>query len=234
MPSGAGQQVPDAGDQRFAAAYHAFRSDPAVQFTLAKVQPPPRLPGWVTALGRIVRAVFRPIGRLLVWLDGLLPDAPYARIAFWMLIAAGAGAILWLIVTRLRSGAWRLPFRRKAAATASRDEEIWVPEAGPARVWLEEAEALAARGDYAEAAHHLLRRSVEDIRRRRPRAIAPALTSRDIAASTIIPPGARSLFAAIAEVVECSLFGGRPVDAREWEQCRAAYAGFALPRTWSA
>jgi hypothetical protein len=111
-------------------------------------------------------------------------------------------------------------------------EEAWAPEAAPARAWLNEADAMARQGRFAEAVHHLLTRSIEDIARRRPRLVRPALTSRELAAATDIPPSARDLFAGIARLVEKSLFGGRPVSAEDWETARAAYADFALPGTW--
>jgi hypothetical protein len=112
--------------------------------------------------------------------------------------------------------------------------EEWVPAAAPARAWLEEADALAARGEFAEAVHHLLRRSVDDIAHRRPQLVRPALTSRDIAAAEAIPPRARTLFGSIVAIVERSLFGGRPVSADDWSATRAAYADFILSQAWRA
>ena len=85
------------------------------------------------------------------------------------------------------------------------------PDEMPMRRWLEEADALAAQGKYAEAIHHLLFRSIEDISSRRPNLVRPALTSREIAASEAIPSRAGELFASIARLVERSLFGGRAV-----------------------
>ena len=73
---------------------------------------------------------------------------------------------------------------------------------------------------------------MDDIGRRRPRALTPASTSRELAAEPAIPPPARALFAGIAARVEASLFGGRPVDADEWQAARAAYADFALAGAW--
>ncbi|MFL6730134.1 MAG: DUF4129 domain-containing protein, partial [Sphingomicrobium sp.] len=83
-----------------------------------------------------------------------------------------------------------------------------------------------------EAIHHLLFRSIEDIARRRPSAVRPALTSRELAASTAVPERARSLFAGIARLVERSLFGGRPVGEPDWVKARDSYAEFALAGAW--
>ena len=65
---------------------------------------------------------------------------------------------------------------RTAAARARRGcvgKDEWAPEEAGARSWLEEADALAREGRFAEAIHHLLFRSVEDICRRRPALVAP-------------------------------------------------------------
>jgi hypothetical protein len=75
----------------------------------------------------------------------------------------------------------------------------------------------------------ILLRSIEDIDDRWPRQVAPALTSRDIAALAILPDAARRTFSGIAQVVEHSLFGGRPVDWDQFAACRDAYQAFALP-----
>jgi len=82
--------------------------------------------------------------------------------------------------------------------------------------------------------HHLQILTNEEIARRRPRLVRPALTSRELAAAAAVPAPARDLFARIARLVERSLFGGRPVNADDWSGARAAYADFALPGTWRA
>jgi len=214
-------------------AYRALHSDPDMQFHLVKAPPPPTSPAWLKTLGHWVGDLFRPIGRLLAWIGRQMPDAPYARILLWTVIALALAGLVWAVVVRLRTGSWRWRRRRRDASPAA-DEEFWAPDTAPVRTWLEEADALAARGAYAEAVHHLLRRSVEDIERRRPRLVRPALTSRELAANRALPPRARGIFAGIAAVVERSLFGGRAVSAEEWGEARAAYADFALAKAWAA
>ena len=164
-----------------------------------------------------------------------MPSAPYARIFLWTVLAIAALALIVVVVERVRHGQWRLPWRRTAIMEVPpEDETQWAPEVAPARSWLQEADALAAQGRYAEAVHHLLFRSVEDIARRRPRLVRPALTSRELAAAEPIPAGARELFARIARLVERSLFGGRPVAETDWSAARTAYADFVLPGSWRA
>jgi hypothetical protein len=220
-------------DPQFRQAWRALRGDGAVQFDLTPMRPPPHAPDWLRTLGHWVADVFRPIGRALSWIISLMPQAPYARLLLWTVLVAGALALVWLLLQRFRSGEWRLPGWSRPGESGLQDEDEWLPEAAPVRAWLEEADALAASGQFAEAVHHLLRRSIDDITWRRPQLVRPALTSRDIAAAEGIPARARTLFKPIVAVVERSLFGGRPVSAAEWSATRAAYADFALPKAWA-
>ena len=233
MPIGETQQPAGATDPRLDAAYRALRGDHAVQFDLTPVAPPPRAPDWLRTLGHWIADLFRPVGQAIEWISSQMPDAPYARILLWSVLIAAILALVWLLAQRWRSGEWRLPrWRRRREPVVGEDE--WVPPAAPMRAWLEEADALAARGEFGEAVHHLLRRSIDDIAYRRPQLVRPALTSRDIAAADAIPPAARKLFGGIVATVERSLFGGRAVSAGDWSATREAYANFALTQAWRA
>ncbi|WEK44335.1 MAG: DUF4129 domain-containing protein [Candidatus Sphingomonas colombiensis] len=210
-----------------------MRADASIQFNLTTPAPPPKPPEWLRRLANWIGDMLEPVGRFFRWISSLMPDAPYARIFLWSVIILVAAGLVLLVVDRFRSGEWRLPrWRRRAPTEAVSDEEAWVPDAAPARAWLNEADAFAAAGQYAEAIHHLLFRSVEDIARRRPRLVRPALTSRELARAEALPPGARGLFAEIAALVERSLFGGRPVGSDDWQAARAAYADLALSKAW--
>ena len=232
VSGGTAQQVATATD-RFSAAHAALKADPTVQFTLQHAPPPPPPPAWLEALGEWLTRVFGPVGRFFRWIDSLFPDWPFARIFLWSVLAVVVALIAWGVYQRIRHGEWRLPRRIRLRTTAvASAEESWSPDAAPVREWLREADAMAAAGRYAEAVRHLLFRSIEDIARRRPKLVRPALTSRELSASEALPPPARDLFAGIARLVERSLFGGRPVDATDWTSARAAYADFALPGTW--
>lgn len=231
---GAATQDPADAADRFAAAHAALRADPAIQFRMTRPIPPPEPPAWLRAIGRWLGELFAPVGRFLRWVSSLMPDAPYARIVLWTVLAAVAVALGWMIVDRARSGEWRLrrPRRRRAAAPVA-DDTPWTPDAAPMRAWLREADALAAEGRYAEAIHHLLFRAVEDIAHRWPELVRPALTSRELSTAPVLPTAIRAAFADIARLVERSLFAGRPVGAADWDTARAAYAGLATPGTWA-
>ena len=204
---GAGGGISEAD---FIAAHDQLRADAAIQFDLPAATPPDPPPRWL--------------------LDLLQAVAPYLKWIAWGLLALAAGALLYVVARHLIANG--LPFGRSKTPREADAEPEWRPEAGPARQLLREADALAAAGHYAEAVHLLLRRSVEEIERRRPHLVRPALTSRDIAAASALPPDARRVFSGIAAIVETSLFGGRAVDAQGWQSARAAYEDFALPQAW--
>jgi hypothetical protein len=201
----------ETGAAGLAEAHRRLLADKSIQFDL----PPfiaPEPPAWL-----------RPLARLLHW---IAPAIPYL---FWGAVAVGGAIILFLIIRELIGLRWRLPWRRKRAGE---DEEDWRPTEAAARALLEDAESLARQGRYAEATHLLLQRSVDDITRRHPGLVRPSVTARDLSTTPDLPARARGAFAAIARVVETSLFGGRPVDAAGWESCRSAYADFALAASW--
>ena len=88
------------------------------------------------------------------------------------------------------------------AAAKPRSRTQWRPDAGAAQILLAQADALAAQGEYDEAVHLLLRRSVADIAGRLPDFLRPSLTARDIAGARSVPTRARNAFAEIARIVE--------------------------------
>ena len=191
--------------QALAKAGFLLLADRSIQFDLESYEPAPT-PDW------------------LKWLaDFLSTDHPVLRSLLWVLAGAALLFILYLIARRLAGDRW--PWRGKGEAGGGGSGG---PGGGPARALLGEADALAARGDYSEAAHLLLFRSIEDIDSRRPDLVRPALTSRDIAALAAIPVRPRAAFARIAEAVERALFARRPLGADDWRDCRSGYEEFAF------
>jgi len=189
----------------FAEAHRQLLGDATIQFDLPAPEPPPQPPEWM---------------------GGLLP---VLQILFWVAVAALVAFLVYAIVARLAGRDWS--WRRKGE-TAEGPDESWRPEAAEARELLGEADALAARGLYSEAARLILHRSIEDIDDKRPDLVRPALTSRDICALEQIPGKPRSAFARIAAMVERSLFAGRPLLSGDWSECRAAYEEFAFAEGW--
>ena len=227
-----GSQAAAAPAGQFEAAYKSLRADPSVQFNLTPAAPERKPPAWLEAFFKWLGELLEPVGRFFQWLGSFLPDAAYARIFLWTVLAVALLASCWALYNRLRHGRWALRPPRTTEAAEIDDELDWAPDERLSRSWLQEADALAREGRYAEAAHHLLIRSVEDIMSRRPNLVRPALTSREIARAQGLPQRAGELFAGIAGLVERSLFGGRPVGESDWLEARERYSQFALAGSW--
>jgi hypothetical protein len=210
VAAAAGAGTASAGADAFARAHVRLLADSRIQFALPQA-PRPHTPAWLEAIAR--------------WIG----DAwPVMKVLTWIVLGAIALFILYMILSQFVDLRW--PWRRTTEEAP--EEPEWRPDAAPVRALLEEADALAAAGRYAEAARLILLRSVEDIMKRRPGLVRPATTSRDLAATPEIPPSARPAFASIADVVEISLFADRGATAEAWHRARGAYADFALAGNW--
>ena len=182
-----------------------------MQFDLPAAAPPPGTPGWL-----------RPL------IEALVQAGPVIKMLLW----AGLAAVVLLTAWGLY-GVVRGHLARRRTPGVADAETGWRPDAAPARQLLAEADVLAQGGDYAEAAHLVLLRSIEQIARHRPAALRPASTSRDIAAAAVLPGDVSRAFGLIADVVEAGIFGGRAVSRETWLRCRAAYEDVAFPRVWA-
>ena len=200
------------GSSEIAEVHRQLLADSSIQFELPLFTPPAP----------------RPPSAWQVWLaDFFSSEHPILQALLYLLLGFVIALILWLVIRAvLRSDWWQ---RRKDEGA---EDEAWRPDQAPARALLAEADALAARGLFAEAVHLLLHRSLEDLDQRRPGVLRPALTSRDIAALPVIPDDPRSAFARIVERVERSLFARRPLVQEDWAQCREAYERFAFAGAW--
>ncbi|UDL91249.1 hypothetical protein LGH82_08310 [Mesorhizobium sp. PAMC28654] len=167
----AAAQPDTAGAEQLAQLHKQLLADSSIQFDLPTYVPP-KPPDW--------------LADVLSWLG------PYMIYFFWGAVTIGAAVILLQIFLEMKGVAWRMPWRR--ARSEAEAEEAWQPDIGAAQILLSEADALAARGDYDEAVHLLLRRSVADIAGRLPDFLRPSLTARDIAGAPSIPTRARNAF----------------------------------------
>ncbi|MEH6791072.1 hypothetical protein [Parasphingorhabdus sp.] len=201
----------------FDVAWEEMRADTDIQFVPSPPPPAPEIPQWwrdfLAWAGDLLSPLFEALA--LFW--------PIIRILLLALLAAGILTLLWVILSPYLEQ-WR---GRKRPA-----EEGWQPPPEAAREWLAEAEALAAEGQFDRAVRLLLHRSIADITERRPNALQPSSTAREIERLAGLPDAARAMFAVIAAQVERGLFAARPVDESGWQASRDAYAGFALNDTW--
>jgi hypothetical protein len=196
-------------EQKLAVAHEALLKTRGMQFDFAGMPAPPPPPSW--------------LGPLLEVLKAIAPVLPYI---FWGGVILGAALILYFVARELVPDRW---FRRRKAEVAATD---WRPEPEKARALLEDADGLAAAGRFEEAIHLLLFRSIDDLRARRPGAVKPALTSRDIAGLETLPVAPRDAFARLARAVELTFFGGRPAGADEFGAARRDYEAFAFAEGW--
>ena len=191
----------------FAQAHSQLLSDPAIQFELRPMTAP-RVPDWVKTL-----------------FDFL--NSPGMTVVYWILLGLAVAFFLYLLGRRFLG--WSPKWRRRAQ---DEREDTLLPDRSLARELLQEADSLAQNGRFSEAVHLLLFRSLEDIDRRRPGLLRPALTSRDIASLPGLPDRPRNAFARIAMTVERSLFALKPVGDSDWRDCRQAYEQFAFVEGW--
>ena len=193
-------------------AHHKLLAHKDLQFDFDRVPPPPpvHVPGWLRALGQLFQAA-----------------APAFQIIFWV----GVGAVVLLILFLIGRELGFVRFGKRQ--TVGTVDFQYRPDAETARALLADADALAAEGRFAEAVHVLLQRSVEDLRRFRPRAVGPSYTSREIAVLPALPEPVRPAFAAMAALVERSLFGGRAVVRDDFTAARASYEAFAFQAAWA-
>ena len=198
------------GGQSLEAAHQALRADPALQFRFQEFIPPEPPPAWLQQFARFLQAI-----------------APVLQWVFWIGVFAIAAAIVVIVVReiiRRLPEKWRWTRKARPAAPAP----AFRPSVVRARALLEEADRLANEGRYSKAARVLLHRTIEDIEQSFALTIGPALTSREIARLEPLSPRGRDVFSGIAQAVETSLFGARPLDAQRFAECRAAYAAFAF------
>jgi hypothetical protein len=92
---------------------------------------------------------------------------------------------------------------------------------------LEDADELARRGQFAEAIHTLLLRTVRELARSAAVQVVPSSTSREILARVPLVADARSALADLITAVEITHFGEQPANADDYERCRRQFHVFA-------
>ena len=191
-------------------AWRALMRDKNLQFDFPDAAGETTTPAWFLRLTEFLRAHDREL-----------------EIAGWLVLAAIGLTIAYYLIRWLMRRDWT-----RETAPEAPSWPAWQPSARQARLLLRDADALAAEGRYAEAAHLLLLVSIQEISDRRPGEILPALTSREIAMLREISPMAQRIFSEIALVVERCVFGGRTLGATEFAQCRGAFEQFTIPQAW--
>jgi hypothetical protein len=213
MATTPGPAAASVNSENFDAVHRKLLTDPSLQFQFEKAEPPSKPPDWLRELLEMLGHVF-----------GFL--APFLEYIFWGGVVVVVGLIAYAILTEV--------LRRLPSGDGPQAEPLDLPEpefhpaAERARALLEEADRLAREGRFAEAVRILLHRSIEDMEQAFPSAIMPSMTSREISTLRHLSTQGRETFVKIARAVEASLFGGRPLTADNFAECRAAYQSFAF------
>jgi hypothetical protein len=175
-------------------------------------KPPPR---WL-------QAIFDFLGNL----------GPLLQFLFWAAIVAVAAGILYFLFGE----AIRVRFGKSGKGKVDNPDDVLVdlrPDAHAALSLLDEADALARAGKFAEAVHLLLFRSIDDIQQRLEGGVPRSLTAREIGGLGNLPERAKRGLGPIITIVEHSFFGGRDVDAAGWKSARDSYEQFAFGEAWA-
>ena len=170
------------------------------------------------------------------WLRSLLELLAHLGPLLILIFYAAIVAVIVGFLYFLFGEALRIRFGDKDSKSDKTGDDIipdFRPEASAARSLLEEADALARAGKFAEAVHLLLFRSIEDIQTRIETGVPRSLTAREIGMLGFLPERARTALGPIIAIVERSFFGGRDVDQAGWQTARASYEDFAFGGEWS-
>jgi hypothetical protein len=155
-----------------------------------------------------VAKVFAPLGPFMPYILGALALA---------LIALLLSPVVRLMISTR--------FQRLFQRDHLRADAPWRPTREAVVALLADIDALAIKGDYDEAVHLLLARSVADINAFRPNMVRKHYSARDISSHPLLPEAARPAFVEIVRWVEMS-FAGIPAGKTGFDACRAAYVAF--------
>ena len=92
---------------------------------------------------------------------------------------------------------------------------------------LEEADALAAEGRFAEAIHLLLLVAMDRLKRELGNRLTPALTGREVLQLAPIPGAVVEPLTRMVSLSEIKHFGGRDAAAPDYAQCRDDFLAFS-------
>lgn len=201
-----------AASSNFKSAHEELLSDSSFEFDFTE-QPKPK------PRTNSDNAFFKFLGELFEVLG------PILKVLFYGLVIGIVAYIAYLIISEaIKLKRSHVPKVKTSAPVIP----AYQPRAEDARIILDDVDALAAQGRYDEAVHTLLLRSIQDIRKKRPKSVPRALTSREISVLDILSLKAQQAFKQIGDRVEVSHFGGAPLDEEAFKQSRKAYEDFAF------
>lgn len=198
-------------EENFERAFRTLKRQNQLQFELTS-RPPLQRSNWLDKF-------LKPI------IDFFAAMTPVFQGLFWVFVGGIVLLFLYIIANALKNVRFN---RDKTQGTSGDVAPLYKPSREQARILLDQVDALAAKGLYAEAVHQLLFKSIQDISIARPSIIKRSYTSREISALKLLAPDTRHAFALITREVERSHFGAQQLDKNAFLRCRKAYAQFAL------
>jgi hypothetical protein len=141
------------------------------------------------------------------------------RVLMWIVFLAGGALVAYYLLnearlfSRWKKGGWQ---PEGANGTPSADGP------GEGAAVMEDPERLATRGEYAEAVHVLLLRSIMLVRDRGV-VLSPSLTSREILRRAALEDQEKDAFRALVDVTELTHFGGRGATEADFLRCRELF-----------
>ena len=144
------------------------------------------------------------------------------NILLWGLLAVTFGLVLFWVVSEFAKSTDDavLPAEEKQDAIAAATAAIIDKPLG-------DADELAARGEYAEAIHTLLLRTLHELARSAMVRVERSHTSREILARVPLLADAREALSVLITYVELTHFGDDPANADDYGKCREQFSRFA-------
>ncbi len=206
-------------DDRLDHALSIFKSDESLQRERPESEPEPFVPRKPPGpFARWLASVFRFFGPIIGY------------ILIVVLVLAALAALYFIFGESLTLRGKQKEEKVKPVISQMPDLR---PEEETARALLEDADALAAAGRFAEAVHLLLFRSINDIQEKQQGSVPRSMTAREIGRLETLPSRVRSALSPIIQIVERSFFGGREVDEGGWQSARKSYESFAFGEAWA-
>lgn len=140
----------------------------------------------------------------------------------WGLIAVGIGLIVFWFASEIGKG-------DPDVALPAEDADAAVKAATAAIIDkpLGDADELAARGEFVEAIHTLLLRTLQELAKSAAVRVERSHTSREILARVPLAPDARDALGVLITYVELTHFGDEPAGANDYARCREQFNRFA-------
>jgi Domain of unknown function (DUF4129) len=141
----------------------------------------------------------------------------------WGLLAVGVALLVfWFASEMSKSDA-------DVAAPAGDDDDAVIKAQTAAIIDkpLGDADDLAARGEFVEAIHTLLLRTLQELAKSSMVRVERSHTSREILARVALAPEARDALSVLITYVELTHFGDEPAGTNDYARCREQFNRFA-------